>query len=98
MGDAVLAIIRNYGALLISTSEEAAFGDSIAIGLHHQLSSYMYLALMHLTSDILAETNHLSKIFQFRDVCFGSLRQSLFETISSLQDTVCMRKMACKLI
>ena len=86
MGDAVLAIIRNYEALLILTSEEAALGDPIAIGLHHQLSRYMYLALMHLTSDIFAETNHLSKIFQFRDVCFGSLRQSLFETISSLQD------------
>ena len=86
MGDTVLAIIRNYEALPILTSEEAALGDPIAIGLHHQLSSYMYLALTHLTSDILAETNHLFKIFQFRDVCFGSLRQSPFETISSFQD------------
>ena len=36
MGDAVLAIIRNYEALLILTSEEATLGDPIAIGLHHQ--------------------------------------------------------------
>ena len=90
MGDTVLAIIRNYEALLILTSEEATLGDPIAIGLHHQLS-YVYLVLKHLTSDIFAETNHLSKIFQFGDVCFGSLQQSPFETISSLQD---MRKMA----
>lgn len=86
MGDAILAIIRNYEALLILTSNEAAQGDPIAIGLHGQLSSYMYLALMHLASDILAEINHLSKIFQFRDVCFGTLGQSLNDTIRSLQD------------
>ena len=62
MGDVVRAIIRNYEALLLLTSEEAAVGDPIAIGLNKQLSSYITLALIHLACEVLAVTNHLSKV------------------------------------
>lgn len=61
MGDAVSAIIRNYEALLLLTSKEAAFGDPTGIGLNKQLSSYINLALIHLVCEVLAVTNHLNE-------------------------------------
>lgn len=86
MGDAVTAIIRNYEALLLLTSQEAALGDPTAIGLNKQLSTYIYLALLHLASEVLSVTNHLSKVFQYRDVCFSTVRGNLNDCIETLED------------
>ena len=85
IGEAVTAVIKNYEALML-TSEEAALGDPSAIGLNKLLSSYIYLALMHLASEVLSVTNHLSKIFQYRDVYFSTVRQSLNDCIETLED------------
>lgn len=62
MGESVRAIIHNYEALLVLTCQEAAEGDLVAIGLHQQLTSYLYLALLHFPCDVLSATNHLSKL------------------------------------
>ena len=86
MGEAVTVVIKNYEALLMLTSEEAALGDPTAVGLNKQLSSYIYLALAHLASEVLSMTNHLCKAFQYRDVCFSTVRQSLNDCIETLQD------------
>lgn len=86
MGDAVSAIIRNYEALFLLTSEEAALGDPTGIGLNKQLSSYVNLALVHLACEVLAVTNHLSKVFQYRDVCFSTVRGNLNDCIETLED------------
>ena len=74
MGEAVTAVIKNYEALPMLMSEEAALGDPKAIGLNKQLSSYIYLVLMHLASEVLSVTNRLSKAFQYRDACFSTVR------------------------
>ena len=81
MGDAVSAIITNYDALLLLTSEEAALGDPTGIGLIKQLSSYINLAC-----EVLAVTNHLSKVFQYRDVCFSTVCGNLNDCIETLED------------
>lgn len=86
MGDAVSAIIRNYEALLLLTSEEAALGDPNGIGPNKQLSSYVNLALIHLAYEVLAVTNHLSKVFQYRDVCFSTVCGNLNDCIEILED------------
>ena len=85
MGDAVCAIIKNYEALLMLTSSEGLLGDPIAIGLNQQLSSFLILALIHLSADVLSVTNHLSRIFQHRDVCFSALREKLDDCVATLE-------------
>ena len=86
MGDAVSGIIRNYEALHLLTSEEAALEDPTAIGLNKQLSNYVNLALIHLACEVLAVTNHLSKVFQYRDICFSTVRGNLNDCIETLED------------
>ena len=86
MGEALTAILRNYEALLVLVSEEAAQGDPTAIGLNKQLTSYVYLALVHLAAEVLSVTNHLSKVFQYRDVCFSAVQQQLHDCIETLED------------
>ena len=78
MGEAVRALLRNYKSLLTFTDEQGAAGDPTAIGVHQQLRSYLYAALLHLAADVLDTTNHLSKLFQYRDVCFSALRSQVF--------------------
>ena len=68
MGEAVTAILRNYEVLLVLVSEEAAQGDPTAIVLNKQLSSSVYPSLIHLAAEVLSLTNHLSRVFQYRDV------------------------------
>ena len=86
MGDAVSAIIRNYEALRLLTSQESAREDPTGIGLNKQLSSYVNLALIHLACEFLAVTNHLPKVFQYRDVCFSTVRGNLNDCIETLED------------
>lgn len=86
MGEALTAIVRNYEALLVLVSEEAAQGDPTDIGLNKQLTSYVYLALMHLAAEVLSVMNHLSKVFQYRDVCFSAVQQQLHDCIETLED------------
>ena len=62
---------------MVLLSQEADKGDPTAIGLHSQLSSYKFLALLHLTADILGISNHLSRIFQYKDVSFSVLRHTV---------------------
>ena len=82
MGDAVCTVIRNYEALLMLTSSEDLLGDPTAIGLNQQLSSYLILALIHLSADVLSITNHLSKFFQSRDVCFSALYKKFDDSVT----------------
>lgn len=86
MGDAVSTIIWNYEALLLLTSQESAREDPTGIGLNKQLSSYVNLALIHLACEVLAVTNHLPKVFQYRDVCFSTVRGNLNDCIETLKD------------
>ena len=81
MGDSITAIIRNYEALIILISKDAAEDDPVAIGLNKQLSSYKYVALLHLTADILNATNHL----QFRDVSFSALHSTVSSCYIDMQ-------------
>lgn len=77
MGESIVAIIRNYEPLMVLLSQDAAADDPVAIGLYQQLRSYKYLALLHLAADILTAMNHLSRLFQFRDVSFGALHSTV---------------------
>ena len=81
MGNAVLAVVKNYRTLMVLLSQEAQNGDPVAIGLEQQLSSFKYLALLHLCCDVLSTTNHISRLFQYRDVTFASVRTTVCITI-----------------
>lgn len=77
MGESVNAIIRNFEPLMVLLSQEADKGDPTAIGLHSQLSSYKFMALLHLTADILGISNQLSRVFQYKDISFSVLRYTV---------------------
>ena len=76
-GESVTAVIRNYEVLMPVLEELAAEGNPTAIGLHRQLSSYLFVALLHFVADVLGITNHLSKIFKYRDVSFSCIRSTV---------------------
>ena len=57
--------------------EEAANDDPTAIGLHSQLSRYSFVALFHLTADILSTVDHLGRVFQFRELSFSAVRSGV---------------------
>ena len=73
-GDAIKAVIHNYHPLDVMLEEEAAKGDPAAIGLLAQLTKYKYIALLHLVGDILSVTNHLNRVFQYRDISFHTIK------------------------
>ena len=77
MGEAVKAVIHNYQPLLILLEEEAANDDPTSIGLLEQLSSFRYVALLHLLGDVVGATNHLCRIFQYRDISFSTLQSEV---------------------
>lgn len=77
MGESVVAVIKNFEPLTVFLGHEANTGEPLAVGLLHQLTSFLYLSLIYLTADILTATNHLSRIFQFRDVSFGAIQGSV---------------------
>ena len=85
MGACVLAVVRNYKALSVHLSQDAALGNPVAIGLFQQMRKYKFVALMYLSADILAATNHLSKLFQHRDITFSAVRSSVEDCMSILQ-------------
>ncbi|XP_074662800.1 zinc finger protein 862-like [Tubulanus polymorphus] len=85
LGRCLVTIIRNYEPLVVFLSQEAADGDPVAQGLYEQLTSYKYCGLLHLLADVVLVTNHLSKIFQFRDVCFNAVRSALNDAKDTLE-------------
>nr|XP_006822498.1 PREDICTED: zinc finger protein 862-like [Saccoglossus kowalevskii] len=85
MGEAVLAVLKNYEPLVMMIEDEAATGDPTAIGLHQQMTTYLFIALLHLTADVLSATNHLSRVMQYRDVCFSVLHGVFDDCIEVLQ-------------
>lgn len=78
-GKSVTAIIRNYKVLMPLLEELATEENPTAIGLHKQLTSYLFVALLHFVSDVLAITNHLSKLFQYKDVSFSCIGSTVSE-------------------
>ncbi|KAJ8277570.1 hypothetical protein GJAV_G00076780 [Gymnothorax javanicus] len=87
--EAVKAVIHNYEPLMILLEEESAQGDLTAQGLHRQLTSYRYVAMLHLVGDILQVTNHLNRIFQYRDISFMSIESQIsgvLQTLNGLRD------------
>ena len=85
MGECVSAVVCNYKALLVYLSQDAVSGNPVAIGLDKQLRKYKFVALLYLSADILAATNHLSKLFQHRDVTFSAVRSSVEDCMSILR-------------
>ena len=85
MGECVLAVVRNYKALLVHLSQDAASGNPVAIGLDQQLRKYKIVTLIHLSADILAATNHLSKLFQHQDITFSAVQSSVEDCMSILR-------------
>ncbi|XP_035673668.1 zinc finger protein 862-like [Branchiostoma floridae] len=85
MGEAVRSVIENFRSLAVYTEEQAAEGDPVAIGLHQQLTSFLPMGLLHLLADVLDATNHLSKIFQYRDITFSVLRSELNDCLEILE-------------
>ena len=63
---------------MVMLSAKADAGNVVAKGMFKQLTSYQFLALLHLMTDILCKTNHLSKLFQYRDVTFSTLKNCVF--------------------
>lgn len=92
MGLIVKAGIQNYHPLVLMLEEEAADVDSTAKGLHKQLTSFKFLALLHLTGDIPTVTNHLHRIFQYQEISFSALqsqvRKSSFSSIEIHNNSV----------
>ena len=86
IGETVSAIIKNYEPLLILTSQETAKCDPVAIALNKQLSSYLFLALMHFSADVSSATNHLSKLWQYRDICFSAIYKEFRDYIETLEE------------
>lgn len=79
------AVVRNYKALLVHLSQDAASGNPVAIGLDQRLREYKYVAPLFLSADILAATNHLSKLFQHRDITFSAVQSSVEDCMSILE-------------
>ena len=77
IGECVLAVVRNYKALLVHLSQDAALGNPVAIGFDQQLWKYKIVALIHLLADILTATNHLSKLFQHQNITFSAVLSSM---------------------
>ncbi|CAB3998022.1 zinc finger 862-like [Paramuricea clavata] len=77
VGEAVKAVIHNYQPLLILLEEEAANDEPTSMGLLEKLSSYKYVALLHLLGDVVGATNHLCRIFQYRDISFSTLQSQV---------------------
>ncbi|KAK2187597.1 hypothetical protein NP493_160g00032 [Ridgeia piscesae] len=89
LGNSVTALLRNYEAFMVVVEEDAASGDPTAMGLQKQLSAYTIVALLHLTADILATTDHLSRLFQQRDVSFCGVQAAVtgcLETLEGMQN------------
>lgn len=86
LGEAVVALIRNYEPLMIMVGQHAAEGDLTAASIENHMSQYKFVAMLNLLADILAATNHLSKLFQYRDVSFGSIRTNLQNCLTILED------------
>ena len=87
LGESVTAIIRNYEILMPLLEELAAEENPTAIGLHRQLTSYLFVALLHFVADVLAITNHLSKLFQYKDVSFSCIRSTVSKDLKVSQYT-----------
>ena len=68
---------------MVVVEEDAASGDPTAMGLQKQLSAYTIVALLHLTADILATTDHLSRLFQQRDVSFCGVQTAVSQCFSN---------------
>ena len=62
---------------MILLEEESTQEDPTAVGLYKQLQSYNFVALLHFTADLLGETNHLSRLFQFRDIAFECIGEKV---------------------
>ena len=85
MGECVSAVVSNYKALLVYLSQDAVSGNPVAIGLDKQLRKYKFVALFYLSADILAATDHLSKLFQHWDVTFSAVRSSVEDCMGILR-------------
>ena len=74
LGQAVEAVAHNYPVLMTLLSNLAAeTDDALVFGLYHKLRQYRVIATLHFLADAIKVTNHLSLIFQYRDVNFGSI-------------------------
>ena len=74
LGKCFSALLRNYELLMVMLSAEADPWDAVAKGMFMHLTSYRFLALLHLMTDILCTTHDLSKLFQCRDVTISTLQ------------------------
>ena len=75
-GESVTDIIRIYEVLMQLLEELATEGNQTAIGLHKQLTSYLFVAVLHFIADVLAISNHLSKLL-YQDVSFSCIRSTV---------------------
>jgi hypothetical protein len=77
MGESIKAVIKNYEAILKITEKDSDEGEPVAIGLHKQMTSYLFAALFHLASDVFDAVNSLSKTLQVQDVCFAHVQRGV---------------------
>ncbi|KAM4590951.1 zinc finger protein 862-like [Odontesthes bonariensis] len=90
LGKAVSAVKKNWPALIMELSEEAANGNAQSQGLLNQIRSYKFIALTHTLSDVLPVMDKLNLCFQREDVnlgCISPMVQASLAALAQLKDT-----------
>ena len=80
----VTSLLRTLPAVLRALSAEGQ-RDATAYGLHHQLSTYSFIAALHLLDDALLAVNRLSKAFQATDVDLSIIQPLVSSTKTRLK-------------
>lgn len=84
---AVKGVRANWVALVLELEEEEASKHCpVAKGLRKNVQAYMFPALTHLLTDVLAVVNRMNLTFQKEDVNISSIRPVLNMTLAGLHD------------
>ena len=84
---AVKGIRANWVALVLELEEEEAVRDCpVAKGIKKHLQAYMFPALTHLLTDVLAVVNRMNLTFQKEDVNISSIQPVVNMTLANLED------------
>ncbi|KAL2101958.1 hypothetical protein ACEWY4_003719 [Coilia grayii] len=84
LGKAVSAIKKNWPALIMELSEEAANGNAQSQGLLNIIRSYKFIVLTHTLSDALPVMDKLNKCFQREDVNLGCISPMVQASVAAL--------------
>ena len=85
VGNAVKRLKEIFASVVVSLEREAEERDDvIAVGLHHVMTEYKFVATMLLLCDVLPTVNRLSLLFQAQWIDFSSLSKYIQSAVTKL--------------